>query len=198
MLSLLGIHGGPPQTEKKIGDLRQDKDIGEQLHELKGKMETTMSKSKKEIKDYRELSKFNEQLAKSYSANLKVIVDISKLLNAYNEFFEIFKQKLAEIDQELGIPISSDDFEYMKKLTVEQMFQLDETFKNETGNLKKLYAKYGKQKEYDDVDSAEKQFDETRVSGKQTYETLVPSAPGQVAVGGRKKRVAKKAPKNKK
>ena len=175
MLSLLGMSGRPP-TEKKIGDLRQDKDIGEQLFELKTKMTKTMNKRKKEIHDYRELSKFNEQLAKSYSANLKVIVDISKLLNAYNEFFDLFKQKLAEIDTELGIPISSDDFEYMKKLTVEQMFQLEDVFKKETGNLKKIYTKYGKQKEYNDVDIAEQLFESTKMSGKQTYDTLVSAA----------------------
>ena len=162
MLSFLGMSKTSPN---KIGDLRENKNVGEQLFELKGRMEKTMSKSKSELQNYRELSKFNEQLAKSYSVNLNVIVEISRMLNAYNEFFDLFKQKLGEIDKELGIPISSDDFEYMKKLTNEQMFQLDEVFKRETSNLKKMYSKYGKQKEYDDVDTAERLFEETKNQG---------------------------------
>lgn len=177
MLSLLGYSGTP--KNQKIGDIREEKDFGEQLHDLKGKMETTMSKSKKELKNYRELSKFNEQLAKSYAVNLKVIVEVSKLLNAYNDFFDLFKTKLAEIDQELGIPISSDDFEYMKKLTLEQMYQLDDIFKKETGNLKKLYSKFGKQKEYDDVDNAEKMFNETREAGKRVLSAVGPDGANQ-------------------
>jgi hypothetical protein len=194
MLSFLGLTQQPTQPEKKMGDLKEDKNIGEQLNELKGKVERTMNKNKSELRNYRELSKYNEHLSKSYSANLKIIVDISKLLAAYNEFFDLFKSKLAEIDQELGIPISSDDFEYMKKLTTDQMMMMNETFKKETGNLKKLYAKYGKQKEYQEVESAEMLFDKTRESGQQTYNMLKTSNPPPVTaslLGGKKKRSRK-------
>ena len=91
--------GKNTNSDQRMGNLSKNKDVGEQLQELKGKMERTMTKSKGEIKNYRELTKFNEQLAKSYSANLKVIVEVSKLLGAYNEFFDLFKEKLAEIDR---------------------------------------------------------------------------------------------------
>jgi uncharacterized protein (DUF342 family) len=192
MLSFLGLS---QQTgNKKIGDLREDKNIGEQLHELKGKMEKTMDKSNREIKNYRELTKFNEQLAKSYSANLKVIVEISRLLGAYNEFFDGFKQKLTEIDQELDIPINGDDFEYMKNLTNGQMVQLEDVFKRETANLKRLYSKFGKQKEYDDVEMAEKLFDNTKTNASKLYENVKEP---QANVGGsvKRKRKVNKAPK---
>jgi hypothetical protein len=194
MLSFLGLTGAPDADKRAIGNLRADKNIGEQLNDLKGKMEKTMSKSKGEIKNYRELTKFNEQLAKSYAANLKVIVEISKLLGGYNEFFDVFKKKLAEIDQELGIPISSDDFDYMKKLTNDQMFQLDEVFKQQTGSLKKMYSRFGKQKEYDEVESAEKLFDATKDSGKVVYDTLSAQKP---IAGGRPKAKRKVAAKKK-
>ena len=189
MLSFLGLSTSPPNEDKKFGDLKGDKNIGEQLHELKGKVEKTMTKNKSELQKFRELSKFNEKISKSYVANLKVIVDISSLLKAYNEFFEMFKTKLAEIDHELGIPISSDDFDYMKKLTTEQLVQLDELFKVETGNLKRLYSRYGKQKEYDEVETAEKLFDETKEIGNTTYKTLKPPPTSLPSiVGGKNKK----------
>lgn len=172
MLSFLGLSAQRPNDDKKFGDLKGDKNIPEQLEQLKGKVEKTMNKNKGELQKFRELSKFNENLSKSYVANLKVITDVSGLLNAYNEFFEMFKTKLAEIDQELGVPISTDDFEYMKKLTTEQLVMLDDIFKTETNNLKKLYSRYGKQKEYDEVETAEQLFDKTKASGETTYRLL--------------------------
>lgn len=172
MLSFFGLSAQRPNEDKKFGDLKGDKNIPEQLEQLKGKVEKTMNKSKGELQKFRELSKFNENLSKSYVANLKVITDVSGLLNAYNEFFEMFKTKLAEIDQELGVPISTDDFEYMKKLTTEQLVMLDDLFKTETSNLKKLYTRHGKQKEYDEIETAEQLFDKTKTSGETTYRLL--------------------------
>lgn len=196
MLSLLGLSS--PAPEKKLGDLKDNKNISEQLHDLKGKVETTMSKNKSELQKYRELSKFNENLTKSYVANLKIIIDISNMLGAYNEFFDLFKTKLAEIDEELGMPISSDDFDYLKRLTTEQMVQLDSVFKKETSNLKKLYVRYGKQKDFDEVENAEKLFDQTKEVGQAAYNVLKPNVAKAVAeaagggVGGRARRTRKR------
>jgi hypothetical protein len=179
-------------TQQKFGDLSQNKNIPEQLEELKGKVQKTMDKNKGELRKFRELSQYNEKLTKSYSANLKIIIDISQLLASYNEFFELFKTKLAEIDQELGIPISSDQFEYMKKLTLDQMTNLEGVFKQQTSMLKKLYTKYGKQKEYDEVDQAERLFDTTKDAGKTAYTTLNPSSASPAPLLGGKKRRTKK------
>lgn len=190
MLGFLGLTDSTQPQEGRLGELRQNKNIGEQLQDLKGKVEKTMNKNKNELKNYRELTKFNENLTKSYVANLKIIVDISKLLSGYNEIFDLFKTKMAEIDQELGIPISSNDFDYMKRLTNEQMSQINDVFKKETGNLKRLYSKYGKQKEYDEVDVAEQLFDKTRVSGETTYSRLKTPLPmpSSILGGGAKKK----------
>ena len=200
MLSYLGLSSQP---QKKLGDLTHERNIGEQLQELKGKVEKTMTKNKGELQKFRDLTKFNEKITKSYVANLKVIIDISTLLKAYNEFFDMFKNKLAEIDHELGVPISTDEFEYMKKLTSEQLLQLDGLFKEETTNLKKMYSKYGKQKEYDEVDVAQKLFDEAKASGENMYSQLKgidtyqktsqvvgssPITPKPPVVGGKKKK----------
>jgi hypothetical protein len=189
MLSYLGIT--QPEQQKRLGELKDDKNIGEQLVDLKGKVERTMNKNKTELRNYRELTKFNDHLSKSYVANLRIIVDISKLLSGYNEFFDLFKSKLAEIDQELNIPISSDDFESMRRLTTDQMVQLNDTFKKQTGDLKRLYSKYGKQQEYNEVEQAEQLYDKTRVSGATAYAAI--KNPQPVArIGGKKKKVTKK------
>lgn len=166
----------------RLGTLSEGKTVPEQLEDLKGKVDVTFAKSTKEIKKFRELSKFNEQLAKSYAANLKVLIETGALLKAYAEFFDVFKNKLSEVDKELGLPVSADDFDYMRKLTYDQMEQLESSFKNEVVGLKKLYSKYGKQKEYDDVENAEKLFDTTLSSGKQASALL------KLGGGGKKKR----------
>lgn len=194
MLSFLNLN--QPEEGKKLGELHGQRNIGEQLQELKGKVEKTMSKNKSELQKYRELTKFNEQMSKSYVANLKIIVDISTLLKGYNEIFDLFKSKIAEIDKELGIPISSNDFDYMKRLTTEQMVQLNDVFKVETSNLKKLYSKYGKQKEYEEVEVAERLFDATKYSGDSTYQVLKsPQTTYKPMFGGESK---KTKPSNKK
>ncbi len=168
----MNFFGNNPPADRRLGSLGDGRNINEQLLALKGRVDTTMLKNKTELKKYRELSKFNEQLSQSYVANLRIIVDISNLLNSYNEFFELFKTRLAEIDQELGIPISSDDFDYLRRLTTEQMGQLNNVFKNETMNLKKMYSKFGRQKEYNDVEMAERLYDQTKASGETAYSTI--------------------------
>jgi hypothetical protein len=189
MLSYLGIT--QPEQQKRLGELKDDKNIGEQLVDLKGKVEKTMNKNKTELRNYRELTKFNDHLSKSYVANLRIIVDISKLLSGYNEFFDLFKSKLAEIDQELNIPISGDDFESMKRLTTDQMVQLNDTFKKQTGDLKRLYSKYGKQQEYNEVEQAELLYDKTRITGATAYAAIKSQQP-VARIGGKKKKVTKK------
>jgi hypothetical protein len=154
------------------------------LEDLKGKVNTTITKSTTEIKKFRELAKYNEQLTKSYAANLKVLMDTSALLKAYAEFFDLLRERLGEVDKELGLPISSDDFDYMRKLTYDQMSNLQDAFNTEVTNLKKLYSKYGKQKEYDAVEQAEKAFASTLVSGKDALGVLSPYRSGGGAGGG--------------
>lgn len=158
----------------RLGTLNETKNVNQQLEDLKGKVNTTITKSTSEIKKFRELAKFNLQLTKSYTANLKVMMDTSALLKAYAEFFDMLREKLGEVDKELGLPISSDDFDYMRKLTYDQMSNLNDTFNTEVINLKKMYSKYGKQKEYDAVEQAEKAFAATLVSGKDAVDVLNP------------------------
>ena len=194
MLGSLGLFAEPKENgAKRFGDLGDKKNVNEQLEDLKGKVSKTIGKSKSEIQNYRELAKFNEHLTKSYASNLNIMVEVSQLLSSYNEVFDLFKVKLAEIDKELGIPISGDDFEHMKKLTTEQMIQLNDVFKKETNNLKGLYARYGKQKEYDEVENAEKLFDETKKSGEEVYAKLR----NQGISGGKKPQPKKKTNKKK-
>ena len=166
----------------RLGSLAESKTVNQQLEDLKGKVDTTITKSTTEIKKFRELSKFNEQLTKSYSANLKVLMDTSALLRSYAEFFDTLRQKLAEVDKELGLPISSDDFDYMRRLTFDQMSNLEGAFMTEVTNLKKLYSKYGRQKEYDEVEQAEKAYAGTLSTGKDTF----------LALGGAKPKSARK------
>lgn len=177
----------------RLGSLAESKTVNQQLEDLKGKVDTTINKSTTEIKKFRELSKFNEQLTKSYSANLKVLMDTSVLLRSYAEFFDTLRQKLAEVDKELGLPISSDDFDYMRRLTFDQMTNLEEAFKTEVTNLKKLYSKYGRQKEYDEVELAEKAYASTLSTGKDTFLALNAYKGGAKPKIVRKKMTYKKA-----
>jgi hypothetical protein len=182
----------PPSA--RLGTLNETKNVNQQLEDLKGKVNTTITKSTTEIKKFRELAKYNEQLTKSYAANLKVLMDTSALLKAYAEFFDVLREKLGEVDKELGLPISSDDFDYMRKLTYDQMSNLQDAFNTEVTNLKKLYSKYGKQKEYDAVEQAEKAFASTLVSGKDALGVLSPYRGG----GGKGKAMAARKKLNRK
>jgi hypothetical protein len=180
----------PPSA--RLGTLNETKNVNQQLEDLKGKVNTTMTKSTTEIKKFRELAKYNEQLTKSYAANLKVLMDTSALLKAYAEFFDILRERLGEVDKELGLPISGDDFDYMRQLTYDQMSNLQDAFNTEVTNLKKIYSKYGKQKEYDAVEQAEKAFASTLVSGKDALGVLSP-----YRGGGGSSKVAKSAARKK-
>ena len=150
----------------RLGTLSDAKNANQQLEDLKQKVKTTINRSTSEIKKYQELNKFNDQLSKSYIANLKLLIETSNLLKAYSEFFELLQAKLAEVDKQLGVPLSSQDFDSMRRLTYEQMSNLEAAFRSEIVSLKKMYSKYGKQKEFDDLDNAQRLFDQAMSSGK--------------------------------
>jgi hypothetical protein len=52
------------------------------------------------------------------------------------------------------------------------MTQLNSIFKNETANLKTMYSRYGRQREYADVEMAERLYDQTKASGEAAFANI--------------------------
>lgn len=141
-----------------------------------GKMQGSIVKTSKSytenIKKYKEIAKLNEQLTKSYIANLKVIVDVSELLNSYSTVFKSLKDEFSKMEAALGKPLDITDFEYLSNLTKDKIETLNLEFMKQSDNLKKMYSQYGKPEELDRVLMAQSNVQKVINSASDTYKAI--------------------------
>lgn len=161
---------------------------GEDVKEEISKMQTSISKASKNYQDnitkYKEVAKFNQHLTRSYMANLKVIVDVSELLNSYASVFTSLKTEFGKMDSALGKGLDLTDFEYLQNLTKSKIDDLNNQFSKQSEGLKKLYTMYGKPEELNRVIVAQAELQKMIDSAGETYQNLAgaqANAQGQLA-----------------
>ena len=94
-------------------------DMSQQIEKIKHKI-TSNNKDPQKIKSMTEL---NNKLTDSYSVSLKIIVDVSKLLNQYMVFFNEIDKVLIESDKHESNTntLNSEYLQYINKLTSENI-----------------------------------------------------------------------------
>lgn len=161
------INGKPLGTS-----LSTNEDVKEEI----SKMQTSISKAsnnyQNNIKKYKEVAKFNQHLTRSYMANLKVIVDVSELLNSYASVFTSLKTEFGKMDSALGKGLDLADFEYLQNLTKSKIDDLNLQFTKQSEGLKKLYTMYGKPEELNRVIVAQAELQKMIDSAGETYQNL--------------------------
>lgn len=82
----------PKKDEKTLGVTLGSKDnIKAEIDRMQGSIVKTSKTYQDNLKKYKEIAKLNQQLTKSYVANLNVIADVSELLNSYSSVFVSLK-----------------------------------------------------------------------------------------------------------
>lgn len=147
-----------------------------EINKMQGSIVKTSRNYTENIKKYKEIAKLNEQLTKSYIANLKVIVDVSELLNSYSSVFKSLKDEFSKMEAALGKPLDVADFEYLTNLTKNKIETLNTEFIKQSDNLKKLYSQYGKPEELDRVLMAQSNVQKVINTASDAYKALESSS----------------------
>lgn len=79
------------------------------------------------------------KLAKSHEISLKLVIDVSRLLRKYQEYFD----KLDEQLKKVNVDFSRDDAEYLRKFSDTGMLELTDQFTRHIESLKRYYQTTG-------------------------------------------------------
>lgn len=186
----------PKNDEKTLGVTLGSKDnIKAEIDRMQGSIVKTSKTYQDNLKKYKEIAKLNQQLTKSYVANLKVIADVSELLNSYSGVFVSLKSEFGKMEEALGKPLDITDFEYLQSMTKSKIDDLNTEFIKQTDGLKKLYAQYGKPEELNRILVAQGDIKKVIENASRTYDNVMKDLPQK---GGKaKKKPQRKSTKSK-
>lgn len=181
-------------NEKTLGtSLGNQESIKAEIDRMQGSIVKTSKTYQDNIKKYKEIARLNQQLTKSYVANLKVIADVSELLNSYSNVFSSLKSEFGKMEDALGKPLDLTDFDYLQSLTRSKIDTLNTEFVKQTDGLKKLYAQYGKAEELNRIIVAQGDIQKIITNATQTYKEIE----NQYQSGGKTKKERRTKPKKK-
>lgn len=160
-------------NERKLGTTLGSQDsIKAEIDKMQGSIVKTSKSYQSNIKKYKEIARLNQQLTKSYVANLKVIADVSELLNSYSNVFSALKIEFGKMEEAMGKPLDITDFEYLQSLTKSKIDSLNTEFLKQTDGLKKLYTQYGKAEELNRIIVAQGDIQKIIANTTQTYKEI--------------------------
>ena len=130
-----------PNTNTKI----TNNDMIEKLNTLdkfKKKLETTKVKDTNLNAKVNSLTEINKNVTESYNVSLKIIVDVTKLLNQYMLYFNEIEKVINSLnDHNSTLTLTNNYFDNINKLTSEKIDQLTNNFKNQIDSVKTIYSK---------------------------------------------------------
>lgn len=132
-----------------------------QIDDVKTKIAKTRDLTATYNKKYKDLAEFNKTVSEGYINNLNVIVDISRLLNAYKDLMEQVIETLKKFDESITVDLQGVNLDHIKNLTVDSLRNVDSFLKTQTGSIKKLFETFGRKEEVTRLDKTLKNFDET-------------------------------------
>jgi len=147
--------------------------MSSELEQVTKKIKNTSRRYTSESGKYKEIAAFNKKLSESYMQNLQAMVDVSRLLEQYANVFFILREEIEKMEKALGIELQVQDFQYLENMTKDRMAELTAKFNKEADDLKKLYSKYGKIDEVNQLDGAQKLVNMSVTNAGNTYKNLL-------------------------
>ena len=183
-MSFLGLFSNQKRTEPSLGVNMslQNKSMSKEIVEIGDKFVSTNKKYMNEIEKYKKVVEFNKKLSTSYIGNLKVMVDVSKLLNDYATLFELLKKELEKTEQSVGT-LTNKDIEHLADLTRAKLEEFNEVFTGQSKKVKELYVKYDQHEERARVEAAEQSIQGVMDNASKILGTM--DNPSAVKTGGR-------------
>lgn len=130
----------------------------DEMRTATGSLQESNKRVKDQVTKYREIARFNKKISTSYYENLKVVIDISKLLHMHVQMFEDLKRSVDSMQEALGEPIQIADFSYLGHLTKRSLGKLSDDFFKSTDDLRKIYEKFGDTDKAAGISDMQQQF----------------------------------------
>lgn len=166
-----------PKDKKTLGvNLGTGDGIKAEIDKVQGSIVKASRGYQNNIKKYKDVAQFNQHLTRSYVANMKVIVDVSELLNSYTSVFNSLKDEFSKMEEVMGRQLDKADFDYLETLTKSKVEELQTEFNKQANGIKKLYAQYGKPEELNRILLAQNDMQKALEHADSTYKTLTVEA----------------------
>lgn len=123
-----------------MGDLRSP-GVSTKLQKIKEVVKTTTD-SQVDLKEkLKSITEINNKLAQSYDVSLRIIVDVSKLLNQYTAFFNDIDELLLKLDASSKDNVTGEYIKYINKLTSDNIDKMTNEFKSQLQNIVPMFEK---------------------------------------------------------
>jgi ABC-type transporter Mla subunit MlaD len=123
-----------------MGSLRPEQ-LGDKIATIRKVVKTTADSQKELHTKLKNMTQINNRLAKSYDVSLRIIVDVSKLLNQYIAFFNEVDALLVQMDVLSSDTVTSDHIKYINQLTSENIDRMSSEFDSQLQNLLPMFEK---------------------------------------------------------
>lgn len=110
------------------------KNVSQQIEKKKTQFENMKSRIDK-------LTELNNKLTNGYELSMKIVVDVSKLLQNYTKMFDDIEKMLGTLDSDFGI--QQNDIKYISELTKESIKKITSDFNNQYSGIVNALEKNG-------------------------------------------------------
>lgn len=113
------------------------------LDGFKQKLDITKNKEKDLNSKMESLTEINKNVSESYNVSLKIIVDVTKLLNQYMLYFNEIDKVINSLNDgnNTTLTLTNNYFNNINKLTSEKIDELTKNFKDQIDSVKTIYSK---------------------------------------------------------
>lgn len=170
-----------------------------QLTKIKSAVRNSTSKHKDMQERLKSITEINNKLSQSYDVSLRIIVDVSKLLNQYISFFNEIEVLVEGLNGELNQRETSEYIRYINRLTSDNIDKMTKEFQNQLNQLIPLMTK--NKLETSSLQQYGSLLENINQDAKQLVRQQEAQPPTPVASGGAtssSKKIKKKTTKNKK
>lgn len=123
-----------------MGDL-ENPDVAGKLSKIRSVVRKTTESNSDLNTKLKSITDINNKLAQSYDVSLRIIVDVSKLLNQYIGFFNEIDVLLAKLDTAMTDNLTGDYIKYINRLTSENIDKMTTEFKSQLNTIVPLFDK---------------------------------------------------------
>lgn len=127
-------------TKASLGNI-DDGQFVSRLQNIKSKLENKQQSEKNLNSKVKTLSEINKNVSESYNVSLKIIVDVTKLLNQYMVYFNEIDKLMESFNTESSNTLNNQYFQHINKITSEKIDELSSNFKLQVDSLKAVYSK---------------------------------------------------------
>lgn len=128
-------------TNASLGNVIDDSKFVGRLNSIKQTLEKKQLSEKDLSSKVKALSEINKNVSESYNVSLKIIVDVTKLLNQYMVYFNEIDKLMETFNTDSSSTLNNQYFQHINKITSEKIDELSKNFKSQLDSLKTVYSK---------------------------------------------------------